>query len=147
MESWRMRSWRMRKASPFRTSRNGSGADAGADRAGHVGAAESAIAGRILGKILLMVVLGKIELTSRCDLGSDGAEPLGGKRLLIHRLRSVGRLALRVVVSVDRASILRADVVALTHALRRVVVLPERLQQALIGDLLRIEHHQHHFGV
>src|SRR6478735_133020 len=50
-------------------------------------------------------------------------------------------------MGVDRASILRADVVALTHALRRVVALPERLQQLLVRDLVRIEHDQHHLGV
>ena len=38
-----------------------SGADADADRAGHAGAAEPAIAGRILGQILLVIVFGEIE--------------------------------------------------------------------------------------
>src|ERR1700682_4647839 len=38
-----------------------SGADAGADGARHAGAAKPAIAGRILGQILLVIVLGEIE--------------------------------------------------------------------------------------
>src|SRR5690349_5658319 len=39
--------------------------DAGADRAGHAGAAEPAIAGRILGQILLMVILGEVKFAGR----------------------------------------------------------------------------------
>ena len=120
---------------------------ADADRARHAGAAQSAIARRILGEILLMIVLGEIEFGRRRDLGGDGAETLGSKRLLIHRLRRVGGFALRIAERVDRRTILRADIVALAHALRRVVIFPERLQQLLVGDLLRIEHDQHHFGV
>src|SRR5208282_1666051 len=110
-----------------------SGADAGADRTGHAGAAEPAIAGRVLGQILLMVVLGEIELAGRRNLGRDGAEAFCRERLLIGGLRGVSGFALRIVEGVDRAAILRADVVALAHALRRVVVLPERLEQTLIG--------------
>src|ERR1019366_10189526 len=39
------------------------------------------------------------------------------------------------------------DVIALAHALRRVVTFPERLQQLIVGDLPGIEHHQHRFGM
>ena len=42
---------------------------------------------------------------------------------------------------------MRAGVVALSHALRRVVVLPERLEQLLVTHHLRIEHDQDHLGV
>ena len=38
-------------------------------------------------------------------------------------------------------------VVALAHALRRVVALPEDLQQLAVGDLLGVEHHQHDLAV
>src|SRR5262249_40373310 len=48
---------------------------------------------------------------------------------------------------IDRRTILRADVIALTHALRRVVTFPKRLQEAIVGNLRRIEHDEHHFGV
>ena len=27
------------------------------------------------------------------------------------------------------------------------MIFPERLQELLVGDILRIEHHQHHFGM
>src|SRR6185312_16680179 len=53
--------------------RAGSGSYSGADRASHPGAAQPAIAGRILGQILLMVVLGEIELAGGRDLGGDGS--------------------------------------------------------------------------
>src|SRR5258705_11372685 len=124
-----------------------SGIYADADRARHAGAAQSAIARRVLGEILLMIVLGEIELGRRRDLGGDSAEPFGGQRLLVHRLRRIGGLALRIAEGVDRRAILGADIVALAHALRRVVIFPERLQELLVGDLLRIEHDQHHFGM
>src|SRR6516164_7966569 len=58
-----------------------SGRDADPDRAGHAGAAEPAITGRILGQILLVVVLGKVELACRRDLGGDAAEAPRRKRL------------------------------------------------------------------
>src|SRR6187455_889781 len=41
------------------------------DRAAHAGAADAAIAGRVLGEILLVVVLGEIELRRRQDLGGN----------------------------------------------------------------------------
>src|SRR5215207_10713212 len=94
-----------------------------------------------------MIVLGVIEFARWRDLGGDGAETLGGKRLLVRRLRRVGGLALRIAEGVDRRAILGADIVALAHALSRVVTFPERLQELLVGDLLRIEHDQHHFGM
>ena len=46
-------------------------ADAGADRAGDARAAEPAIAVRVLGEILLVIVLGEIERRRVDDLGSD----------------------------------------------------------------------------
>src|SRR6202035_5340737 len=124
-----------------------SGADAGADRAGHAGAAKPAIAGRILGQILLMIVLGEIEFAGGRNLRGDGTEPLCRQRLLVGGSRCVGGFALRVAESVDRGTILGADVVALAHALGRVVTFPERLEQLVVRDLPGIEHHQHRFGM
>ena len=49
-------------------------------------------------------------------------------------LRRIGRLTLRIAKGVDRRAILRADIIALAHALRRVVISPERLQQLLVRD-------------
>ena len=50
-----------------------SAAHADPDRAGHAGAAEAAIAARILGEILLVIVLGEIERSGLGDLGGDRA--------------------------------------------------------------------------
>src|SRR6185436_14302070 len=104
-----------------------SGGHADADRARHAGAAQSAITRRVLGEILLMIVLGEIEFARWRNLGGDGAETLRGQRLLVRSLRRVGGLALRIARGVDRRAILGADIVALAHALRRVVIFPERL--------------------
>jgi len=99
-----------------------------------------AVAVRNLVQVLLVVVLGEVELAGRDDLGGDVAvagfaqllAELGGRLL-------GGRLLLRTVVE-DRRTVLGADVVALAHALGRVVRLPEHLDQLGVGDLLRIEH-------
>src|SRR5262249_45828348 len=44
-------------------------------------------------------------------------------------------------------AILRADVVALPHPLRRIVIFPEHLQQVFVPDLLRIEHDEDDLSV
>jgi hypothetical protein len=49
--------------------------DAGADRAGQAGAADAAIAARVLGEVLLVVVLGKVEGGRGQDFGCDRAKP------------------------------------------------------------------------
>src|SRR5215475_14734612 len=43
----------------------------GADRAAHTGAAKTAIAGRVFCKVLLMIVLGKVELRGGQNLGRN----------------------------------------------------------------------------
>ena len=63
-----------------------SGADAGADRAGHSGAAETAIAARILGEILLVIVFSEVELRRGQNLGGDRSEALRFQRLIIGAL-------------------------------------------------------------
>src|ERR1051326_2383137 len=84
---------------------------AGADRARHAGAAETAIAERILGEILLVIVLGEVELRRVEDLGRDRAIALAGQRLAKHRLRVFGGLLLRRRGRVNAGAILWADVV------------------------------------
>src|SRR4051812_19017919 len=63
---------------------------------------KAAIAGRILGEILLMMVLGKVERRRRRHVGSDGANTLGRQRRLVSGFRGPGRYALRVAERVDR---------------------------------------------
>src|SRR5262245_38022807 len=98
-----------------------------ADRAADARAAETAVAAGVLPQVLLVVRLGVVEAAERLDLGRD--LPLAGARQL-GRVAVAGRLhggALRPRREVDRGAVLGAVVVALAHALGRVVALPERL--------------------
>src|SRR5215207_5025797 len=141
------------KSTPASVARTGYSAmttplrDVHADGAGDAGAADPAVAVGVLRKVLLVVVLGKVELGRRQNLGRDRTVTGLGERLLVLAARPFRRLPLRLVVVVNAGAVLRADVVALPHALRRVVALPEHLQQVLVGHLLRVEDHEHHFVV
>src|SRR5688572_33491802 len=86
-------------------------------RAGNAGAAQPAVAAGILGEVLLVVFLGIVELRRRTDLGRDRAEAGLAERLLELGFRGERRLHLRITIGVDRRAVLRARVVALTHAL------------------------------
>src|SRR5881397_855530 len=97
----------------------------GANRAAHAGAAEAAISVRVLREVLLMVVLGVVELGRRLDLRRDRAVSRRGQLLLKRVARSLGRALLIVVRVVNARAVLRAGIVPLPHALRRIVVLPE----------------------
>src|SRR5713101_4246368 len=66
-----------------------------ADGAAHAGAAEPAIAHRVLGEILLMIILGEIERRRVADLGGDGSVAFSSQRLGVGGLRSLGSRALR----------------------------------------------------
>ena len=48
---------------------------------------------------------------------------------------------------IDHRAVLAADVVALAHALGRVVQFPEHLQQVFVFHFGLVIHHQHHFAV
>src|SRR5689334_478108 len=109
------------------------------DRAAHAGAAEAAVTARVLRQVLLVVVLGEVELRRRPDLRGDLAVARRGEPLLEHVPRLLRGGALRVRVRVDAGAVLRADVVPLPHALRRVVTLPERAQEIVVGDDLGVE--------
>src|SRR5262245_49894140 len=130
----------MKSRRPAATAAIGRPLDADTGLAGHAGAAETAVAVGILREILLVVVLGVVELRRRQNLGRD--RPVAGlrERPLVLVARSLRGGALRLVVEIDPGAILRADVVALAHALRRIVALPERLQQVVVRHLRRIEH-------
>src|ERR1700679_2140051 len=96
----RRRDWP--KARPFSVWR--SGRDARGKRAGHAGPAQSAVACRILGQILLVIILGEIERTCRRDFGRDGVEALGRKRLLVSGVGGGRSLALSVSIRIDRGA-------------------------------------------
>src|SRR5262249_6714504 len=61
-----------RERKPMKTGNSRGNADS--DGAGPACAARPAIAGRILGQILLVIVLGEVEFASRRDLGGDAAK-------------------------------------------------------------------------
>src|SRR5258708_164743 len=118
-----------------------------ADRTAHARAAEAAIAHRILRQILLMVVLGKIKCRRIEDFGGDGTKAPRLELLAIHFFRCFRGPALVGSEGIEAGAILRAHVVALAHALGRIVILPERFAQPLIGYVVRVIDHEHHLVV
>src|SRR5208282_5915294 len=111
------------------------------------GAAEAAISVRILREILLVVVLGEVERRGFADLSGDLAQPGGIEPALIGFSRRLCRAALRRREGVYRRAILGADIVALPHALGRVVALPEQFQERLIAGDFRVVNDEHGLGV
>ena len=98
-------------------------------------------------QILLMIVFRIVERLRRRDLGGDSAGrwlhslPPGNAPGWPSPPRSAQALA-------DKSrTILRSAVVTLLHALRRVVIFPEYLEQLLIADNLRIVDHAHGFSM
>ncbi|CAB4910505.1 unannotated protein [freshwater metagenome] len=76
------------------------------------------------------------------DLRRDRAVAGVGQRPAVVHLRRLGLLELLVRGRVDRGAVRRPHVVALAHALRRVVALPEAAQELLERRLLRVPHHE-----
>src|ERR1043165_3004415 len=74
----------------------------------HAGAAEPAVAVRILRQVLLVVVLGVVELRRRKDFRRDRAVAALRQRALILVAGALRRRALRRIVEVDAGAILRA---------------------------------------
>jgi hypothetical protein len=122
-------------------------ADSDSDWTGQPRPPQAAVAVRHLGQVLLVVVLGEIERRCIDDLCRDRSVAVGRQHLLVGSLRGLGGLALRVGADIDAGTVLAADVVALAHALRGVVALPEGLEQRLVADLRRVEYDQHHLVV
>src|SRR5262245_44057005 len=114
------------------------------DRATHAGAVEAAVAPWILREVLLVVLLCIVKLRRVANLGRDRAEPGAGKSRLIELARRLGGFALCGRGAVDRGTVLCTEIVALAHSLRRVVILPEDLQQRGEARALRVEDHGHH---
>src|SRR5690606_12280389 len=117
------------------------------DRAGDAGAAYAAVAVRVLGKVLLVVVLGEVEVGGLGHFGGDGAVAGFGEDLLVGVAGGFGGLLLGVGAVEDRRAVLGADVVALAHALGGVVGLPEDAEQFFVGDFRRVVDDADGFGV
>jgi len=94
-----------------------------------------------------MIVLRIVELGCRLYFCSDGSKSTSCQRSLINVSRCLREPLLLVGVSVDARSVRRSPVITLPHALRRVVVLPEELEQIGVGDLVWVKDHPYHFGV
>src|ERR1700751_1981221 len=94
-----------------------------------------------------MIVLGKIEWGGVTDFGGDRSVAAGRQRLGVGRLRGLGCGALRSIKHIDAGAVLRPHVIALTHSLRWIMTLPERLQQLLVAHFFWIKNHKHRFGV
>src|SRR5688572_19339703 len=78
-----------------------------ADRAGHSRAAEPAVAARVLGEILLVVVLGEVERPGLDDLRRDRPVAARFQRLAVGALGRLRRPALGFVEDVDPRTVLR----------------------------------------
>src|SRR5438128_2531461 len=113
----------------------------------HARAAKAAIAVGILGEVLLVIILRVIELGRGKNFRRDRTVAGLRQERLIRVARALGRVPLCRVVVVDAGAILRARVVALPHALGRVVAFPEHFQQILVPNHLRIEDDEHDLGV
>src|SRR5215218_2848886 len=98
-----------------------------ADRAADTRSAEAAVAVRVLLQVLLVVRLGVVELARRRQFRGDLAVAGAAQLVRIHHSRALDGGALRLVRVVRGRAVLRADVVALAHALCGVVVFPEEL--------------------
>src|SRR5690606_37406065 len=88
-------------------------------------------------KIILMLRLGLPEIPDRLDFGDNPAGPETGR---VHVRDGIERDGLLLVVGeIDRRTIARTEVVALTVQSGRVVDLEEEFQKPAVTGLRRIE--------
>ena len=98
-------------------------------------------------QVLLMVIFGIEELGHGFYLGSDRSKSTRGECRLVEISGNLGQPLLLVAVSVDARSILGAPVVALPHALGRIMALPEQREQIGVGHAIRMKDNPDNFGV
>src|SRR5919108_73496 len=94
-------------------------------------------------EVLLVVVLGLVEGRRRLDLRHDRRAPVR----LLARLRAQRELLLLLVVEEDDRAVLVADVPSLAVELRRIVLVPEDVEQLFVSDELRVEGHFDDLGM
>src|SRR5581483_715114 len=116
-------------------------------RAGDPGPLEAAVAAGDLVEVLLVVLLGVVEGPRGRDLGRHRPEPPLAQGRVVGRAGPLRLLALRVAGREDRRAVLGADVVALAHALGRIVLLEEGPQEVYITQAPRVEGDEHRLGV
>src|SRR5258708_29211711 len=115
-------------------------------RAGNADAAEAAVAAGVLLEVALVIFLGRPKFWRVGDLRRDAAMTRRRELALVRVARRFGGAALLRSRREDRRGVLRADVVALAVALRRVVVLPEDAEQLVEAHLGRFVGDLHHLG-
>src|SRR5262249_23653268 len=113
--------------------RSGSGRDVADDARSF----EPAVAVRDLVEVLLVVVLGVVEGARGSDFGRDRVLARAAQICVVGVTNPFRRLLLRIVDEEDPGAVGRPYIVPLAHALGRVVLLEEHLQQILVGDLGR----------
>src|SRR5580692_1376423 len=101
----------------------------------------------MLRQVLLVILLGIKKRGSGTDFGGDGAESRAGQLALKVLAGLFRQLLLLIAVGVNGRAVLCADIVALAHALGGVVMLPEGLQQVLVGSHFGVENDLDDFGV
>ena len=117
------------------------------DRATNPGTTDPTIAIGIFCEVLLMIFLCKIKRNPGSHFGRDRAKPTFSKprTVVIQYTLSMGNV--RIVIKVKRRSVLRADIVSLTHALRRVVLFTKDGKEPFERCLAGIVDHFNDFGV
>src|SRR5512144_2472061 len=108
-------------------------------------ASDLAVREAVFLEIPLVILLGSPERRCGDDLGDDRAAEAAALLQTVPGLRS--RLLLVGVVEEDRGPILRSDVRALAVLRRRVVVLPENVEETVVGHSCRIELDLNRLGV
>lgn len=113
----------------------------------HSGAPEAAVPAGVLAQVLLVVIFRIVKGLSLPDVRGDQAETMLRQNLLVVLLGPQGCPHVLSRGRVDGGAVLRAVVVALAHALGRVMILPEDLEQFLKADAFWLVHHPDYFCV
>ena len=97
-------------------------------------------------QILLVIVLGVVERFRGGDFGRHLARIARFTHGLLETLKAGARGGILFGRErINSRTVLCAVVVALTHALRRVVVFPEDLQELFVADYRRVVHYAYRF--
>lgn len=115
--------------------------------AANAGSTKTAVAVRVLCKVLLVVILGIVEGIERQYFGRDLGVACVRKTILVSLQRLLRQCSLRLITREDYRSILCADVISLAHSLGWVVAFPKYAQHIAVTGHTRVEHDQHYLGM
>ena len=91
-----------------------------------------------------MIIFGIVKLGSWQNFTGNCAKSSRRKLLCKDREARRSSLCLPRTIGIDARAILRAAIIALAHALSRIMTLPKDLQQGLISHNRRVKYHPHH---